>query len=130
MVSFRDFENWIMNRDQDYNPVTLKQPIVTHFWNGGASAKYEVKRVSPGGAFILANDQWYPGTIITMTFQYDAPPANSPAPAAPAAEPIFVRGKVTKISPGGVEVQFVFLNESERLRFRKFLAVAQAPSSQ
>jgi hypothetical protein len=123
MPSLRDFENWILNRD--FNPVTLKRPIVAHFWNGGASTKYEVRSVSPSGAFILANDQWCTGTIISMTFQYDAP-ADSPAAATPPAEPNFVRAKVTNTWPGVVEVEFVFLDEKERLRFKKFLAIAQA----
>ena len=123
MPSFRDLGNWILNRDEDFNPVTLNQPIVAHFWNGGSSTRYEVKSVSPSGAFIAADDRWYPGTIITMTFQYDAHPANALAPGA-AGESIFMRGKVTKISPGGVEVRFVFLSEDERGRFKKFLAIA------
>ncbi len=103
----------------------MQIPLVAFFWNGSVPECYEVKRVTPEGAYVVTNDKWYPGTIVTMTFQYDpyylrVAPINGNGEAS-----IRLRAKIVHSGEDGVGVRFVFLNRDERRRFEDFLSGAE-----
>ena len=92
--------------------------VVAHYWSGGISQAYEVRTVSPVGAYLLTPDRWSPGTVLRLTFQYSNAIANG------EAEALMVRARIIRFGADGVGVRLVYLNKKERGRFKKFLAAA------
>lgn len=129
MRTLNDFENWFLGKPGSGSS-SAELPIVARFWNGGASTPYQMKKVTPRGAFIVDSDRWYPGTIIAMTLQYDPLSVKTPGPDERVSASVCMHAKVTALWPGGADVQFVFLNEQEVHRFKEFLAIAEAAGMQ
>jgi hypothetical protein len=122
MQNFRWLKNWIRNLRNGKEPEFVKVPLVASFWNGGVSTQYAVKKVTKTGAYIVTSDKWYPGTIITMSFQYDPYYVQVAQINGYARNSLRMRAKVTRHEPDGVAVRFVYLNDRERRAFEKFLA--------
>ncbi|MFN7998308.1 MAG: TadE/TadG family type IV pilus assembly protein [Bryobacteraceae bacterium] len=99
--------------------------LVVHYWTGGAPAPRKVANVSTQGAYIQAPDTWYPGTIITLTFQVAQSRAvmvsNGGASLGGGVEPRAVRAVVIRSDSGGFGVQFLFTDRHERIGFESFL---------
>ena len=103
----------------------VQVPLVAHFWNGGAPKRYEVKKVNLRGAYVLTDDKWYPGTILTMMLRYDPYYVQVAAISGSGKASMRVRAKIVHFGEDGVGVRFVFLNEKERRQLRDFLSGAQ-----
>ena len=100
-------------------------PVVASCWTGGAGSSFAVKDVSPTGAYIVTDDKWYHGTIVNMAFQYDPAYLHVAHIGGNSGATVQMRAKVLRHGPDGVGVQFVYLNNDERLRFQSFLEGAQ-----
>ena len=100
-------------------------PVVAYFWSGGVPTEYKVKGVSPGGAYIVTDEKWYRGTIMSVMFQYDPYYLKVASINGNSSAALQVRTKVVRSGPDGVGVQFLFLNKQERERFESFLAGAK-----
>jgi hypothetical protein len=103
----------------------MKVPVVALFQNGGAPKAHPVKDVTADGAYVVTSERWYAGTIVSMMFQYDP---HYTAVAHIAGEPhaaVRMRARTMRAGDDGVGVRFVYLNQQERKRFRRFLAGAQ-----
>src|ERR1043165_6040112 len=69
---------WLEARqDRKKSPRSPGGALIAHYWTGGAPAPRCVANVSPDGAYIQAPDTWYPGTVITLTFQLSSKHASS-----------------------------------------------------
>jgi hypothetical protein len=88
---------------------------------GTVSRSITVKGVSPAGAFIVTNDPWYPGTVVTMSFEYDPAYLQVAHIQGREGEAISVRARVLRQGPAGAAVRFVYRDASERLQFQRFL---------
>ena len=98
--------------------------VIAHYWNGGISQPYEVRSVSPVGAYLLTPDRWSPGTVLRLTFQYGAVSRPLASIAGEEAVALMVRARIIRFGADGVGVRLVYLNKKERSRFKKFLAAA------
>jgi len=122
MEGFKRLTKWFRNLWNGKEAQYVQTPIIAFAWNGGASTRYEVKGVSPNAAYIVTGDTWYPGTIVTMTFQYDPYYMQVAAINGHARAFVRVRAKIIRHRQDGAEVRFVYLNEHERKRFKEFLS--------
>jgi hypothetical protein len=120
----RWFDTWIAALKDRRECPRMSVPVVAYYWNGGISQAYEVKTVSPVGAYLLTPDRWYPGTVLRLTFQYDdvSPPLVSIVGGEVVA--LMVRASIVRIGADGVGIRLVYLNKKERGSFENFLAAA------
>jgi hypothetical protein len=99
-------------------------PVIAYYWNGAAPEGHQVKSVSPAGAYVVTSEKWYPGTIVSMMFQYAPYYLKVADIDGNAKASLTMRAKIMRVGPDGVGVKFVYLNGAERRHFEKFLAGA------
>jgi hypothetical protein len=90
--------------------------LIAYYWEGTGGVAHAVRDISGGGAFILSDFRWVPGTIVTMTLQLTNEAVGSALPRTLA-----LRAKVVRQASDGVGVQFLFVNKRERKTLTKFL---------
>ena len=97
--------------------------LTANYWEGLGLAYHRVRDVSLGGAFILADFKWVPGTIVTMTLQFEDQLGGSGSPITTV-----VRARVVRQATEGLGVQFFDLAKRERQGLAKFLqSIPDAP---
>ena len=96
-------------------------PVIAYYWNGAAPEGHQVKSVSPAGAYVVTSEKWYPGTIVSMMFQYDPYYLKVANIDGNPKASLTMRAKIMRVGPDGVGVKFVYLNSGERREFTKFL---------
>jgi hypothetical protein len=77
--------------------------LEAYYWNGAHAVPHCVRDISAAGAYIVTEERWHPGTVLTVTLQstdeyIEARPARS----------ITVRSKVVRWGVDGVGFAFVF----------------------
>lgn len=43
--------------------------LVAYYWDGGPPKPHEVREISLTGLYLLTEERWYPGTVVTMRLQ-------------------------------------------------------------
>lgn len=78
-----------------------KLPLVAHYWDGGAPMAHEVRDISPRGLYLLTDQRWYPGTVVTLALQredlFESHPDRS----------LTVNARVVRYGTDGVGFSFV-----------------------
>ena len=86
--------------------------LTANYFDGTGAASHVVRDVSTNGAFIFADFQWPPGTMVRMTLQVEG----HPFPAA-----TLVRAVVVRCAQHGIGVQFMPAKKTERRSLANFL---------
>ena len=96
--------NWFRRLSDHRKAQRLKSPLlVAYYWNGAAPTSHEVQNISSTGFYLLTEERWHLGTIITMTLQ-----RTSSAPIKSGEENhISVRSKVIRAGEDGVGFTFI-----------------------
>jgi hypothetical protein len=96
--------NWFRRLSDHRKAQRLKSPLlVAYYWNGAAPTSHEVQNISSTGFYLLTEERWHLGTIITMTLQ-----RTSSAPVKSGEENhISVRSKVIRAGEDGVGFTFI-----------------------
>lgn len=118
----RGFGAWIEALKDRRECARMSVPLVAYYWTGGVPQAFEVKVVSPVGAYLVTSDRWRPGTVVRLIFQYSAV-FSAGSPGGEEAMQM-VRARIVRIGVDGVGVRLVYLNKQERKSFRQFLACA------
>jgi hypothetical protein len=106
-------------------PRRMVANLTANYWEGTGRAGHSVRNVSTSGAFISADFKWIPGTILTMTLQWDGQVVGSGSPAT-----VVVRAKVVRHAQTGLGVQFLYVEKGERKKIANFLkSIPDAQSS-
>jgi hypothetical protein len=94
----------------------LKLPLlVAYYWDGAAPAPHEVQNISSTGFYLLTEERWQPGTIVTMTLQRTSTAHGNPS----AEQHIAVMAKVVRLGEDGVGFAFMPLElETDGLKSR------------
>jgi hypothetical protein len=75
--------------------------LVAHYWDGAAPAAHDIRDISLTGLYLLTDQRWYPGTVVTMSLQKtdvaDTDPDRS----------IMVNAKVVRLGADGVGLALV-----------------------
>jgi hypothetical protein len=102
--------------------------LVAHYWDGAAPSAHDIRDISSTGFYLMTEQRWYPGTVITMSLQKtdvaDTDPDRS----------IMVNGKVVRLGTDGVGLALVMSEKhpasatqtfgpdgTDRKTFRRFL---------
>ncbi len=70
--------------------------LVAYYWDGGASVSHPVREISLAGLYVVTDQRWYPGTLVTMTLQRPGLAATGPERS------IMVQAKVVRSGTDGV----------------------------
>lgn len=63
----------LMSRDKRRAVRYLAPRLVAYYWDGGAPRPHLIRDISFSGLYLLTEQRWYPGTVITMTLQRTEP---------------------------------------------------------
>jgi hypothetical protein len=130
----RCLKAWVAALKDRRESARMSLHLVAYYWNGASPQAYEVKEVSPIGAYIVTPDRWYMGTVLRLTLQYGGSSNGNGAeamgaPAGLAHNPEMtrmVRAKLVRVGPDGIGVRLIHLSGRERRSFQKFLTAVQA----
>jgi hypothetical protein len=82
--------------------------LVAYFWDGGAPAPHTIRDISSTGFYLVTQERWHPGTMITMTLQRSDTGATTPENC------LAVLSKVVRLDDHGVGFTFVLQEEGSR----------------
>ena len=75
--------------------------LVAYYWDGATPVPHPIRDISQSGAYLLTEQHWRPGTIVTMTLQRNAENADE------ALRSIAIQAKVVRQGGDGVGLRFV-----------------------
>jgi hypothetical protein len=93
--------NRLFSRDRRQAERHKSLPLVAFYWDGAEPVPRAILDVSLNGMYLLTQQRWYPGTVVTMTLQRAKAEASDPERA------IAVSAKVVRSGKDGVGLQFV-----------------------
>jgi Flp pilus assembly protein TadG len=76
-------------------------PLVAYYWDGAAPAAHRIRDISSAGFYLLTEQRWYVGTMITMTLQRTSVVDDGSEPS------IAVQARVVRLCADGVGLAFV-----------------------
>jgi Flp pilus assembly protein TadG len=96
-------KEWFKSRSQERREAERKDvpEVVAHYWDGGAPAAHTIRDLSECGLYVVTEQRWYPGTIVTMTLQ------RKDSFEGEADRSITVKSKVVRAGEDGVALVFV-----------------------
>lgn len=96
-------KEWFKSRSQERRKAERKDvpEVVAHYWDGGAPAAHTIRDLSECGLYVVTEQRWYPGTIVTMTLQ------RKDSFEGEADRSITVKSKVVRAGEDGVALVFV-----------------------
>jgi hypothetical protein len=114
----RRFLEWLIGAPTT-DPVAPKYPsmLSAWYWNGGASIAARVREISDSGAYLSASERWYPGTILTITFQ-----CGSGKNGAKSPDVITMPCRVADHEQDGMRVTFICAGSEQRKALQRFVA--------
>jgi hypothetical protein len=97
-------KNWfeeLMFQHQRRAPRYIEPRLVAFYWDGAAPEPRYIRDVSSTGCYLLTEQRWYPGTLITMTLQRTERTDDG------SKSSIAVQAKVIRPGDDGVALAFV-----------------------
>lgn len=97
-------KNWfeeLMFQHQRRAPRYIEPRLVAFYWDGTAPIPRYIRDVSSTGFYLVTEQRWYPGTLITMTLQRTEKTDNG------SKSSIAVQAKVIRPGEDGVALAFV-----------------------
>jgi PilZ domain len=86
------------------------------YWNGGTVVSARVRDISGTGAYLVTPERWYVGTMLTITFQYEAETSGTKS-----LEAITVLCKVARHDHEGMGIYFWVHGSRHRKELKRFL---------
>jgi hypothetical protein len=125
-------QSWLkrlFSSDRRQTPRHKSLPLVAFYWDGAEPVPHGLLDVSLTGLYLLTQQRWYPGTVVTMTLQRARAAATDPERA------IAVNARVVRSGKDGVGLEFVppqtrdpQPNVANSKTIRRFFERAQADS--
>jgi hypothetical protein len=94
----------------------LEPRLVAFYWDGDIPQPRYIRDVSNTGFYLITDQRWYPGTLITMTLQRTEKSDDGSKPS------IGVQAKVIRSGEDGVAVAFVFPKPEDAQRVTSIVA--------
>lgn len=111
------FLSWLTGSNLPSRAPRKTLPIWSAYWNGSTSVEMTVQNVSLTGAFLNTSEQWYVGTLVSVTFQ-----SNSQGTGFNEAPPsVTVMCRVVRLAPFGMGVAFLFETSKHKKAVYRFI---------
>jgi Flp pilus assembly protein TadG len=104
MSEMKPVKSWfeqLLSRDRRRGERHEAPPVVAYYWDGAAPVAHPIRDISSAGFYLLTEQRWYVGTMITMTLQKTGG-ANTGSEAS-----IAVQARVVRLGADGVGLAFV-----------------------
>jgi hypothetical protein len=111
--------NWfeeLLSQHQRRAQRHLEPRLVAFYWDGAVPLPRYIRDVSNTGFYLVTDQRWYPGTLITMTLQRTEKSDDG------SRSSIEVRAKVIRAGDDGVAVAFVFPQAEDARRVTAIVA--------
>jgi hypothetical protein len=112
-------KNWfeeLMSQHQRRAARHIEPRLVAFYWDGAVPTPRYIRDVSDTGFYLVTDQRWYPGTLVTMTLQRTEKSEDG------SKSSIAVRVKVIRAGSDGVAVAFVFPHPAEARRVTSIIA--------
>jgi PilZ domain len=119
---------WLSSRERRRAKRQDSPHLVAHYWDGAAPSAHEVRDISSTGLYLLTDERWYPGTVVTMSLQ------KADAADTDPDRSIMVNAKVVRSGADGVGLSLILpekppssgtgsfgISGADRRSFRRFL---------
>jgi|ERR1700677_337963 hypothetical protein len=119
---------WLSSRERRRAERRETPHLVAHYWDGAAPAAHDIKDISATGLYLMTDERWYPGTVVTMSLQ------KADAAETDPDRSIMVNAKVVRLGTDGVGLSLVIPEKrssgatqgfgahgADRKTFRRFL---------
>src|SRR5258708_12004957 len=94
----------------------IEPRLVAFYWDGAVPQPRYIRDVSNTGFYLLTDQRWYPGTLITMTLQRTEKSDDG------SKSSVAVQAKVIRSGEEGVAVAFVFPKPEDAHRVTSIFA--------
>jgi Flp pilus assembly protein TadG len=102
--------NWLFAEDRRQAQRLQSLPLVAFYWDGKEPVAHAVLNISSSGLYLLTDQRWYPGTVVTVILQRAKATDTDPNRA------ISVHGKVVRSASDGVGLEFIWSRDHDPLR--------------
>jgi Flp pilus assembly protein TadG len=102
--------DWLFAEDRRQAQRLQSLPLVAFYWDGKEPVAHAVLNISSSGLYLLTDQRWYPGTVVSVTLQ------RAKASDADPNRAISVHGKVVRSAPDGVGLEFIWSRDHDPLR--------------
>jgi hypothetical protein len=112
-------KNWfeeLMSQHQRRAQRHLEPRLVAFYWDGAVPVPRYIRDVSNTGFYLVTDQQWCPGTLVTMTLQRTEKSEDG------SRSSIAVRAKVIRAGDDGIAVAFVFPHAEDARRVTSIIA--------
>jgi hypothetical protein len=112
-------KNWfeeLMSQHQRRAQRHLEPRLVAFYWDGNVPQPRYIRDVSNTGFYLVTDQRWYPGTLITMTLQRTEKSDDG------SKSSIAVRARVIRVGDDGVALAFVFPQAEEARQVTSIIA--------
>jgi hypothetical protein len=99
--------DWLFSQERREGKRRASLPLVAYYWDGAEPVPHAVLNASVTGIYLLTEQRWYPGTVVTMTLQ-----RAKAAPTDPDRS-IAVNVKVVRSGADGVGLEYVLAVTSD-----------------
>ncbi|MGA8089813.1 MAG: PilZ domain-containing protein [Terracidiphilus sp.] len=123
MKSLRDVLEKLSRADSKRAERRPAHGFVAHHWSGTAARRDDIKDISSTGLYLLTDERWLPGTVVSLTLQMKSPLEEI------SERRITVQAKVVRWGDDGVGFSFILPDDSEA-RPWKFLLESAAEQSE
>ncbi|HMG86171.1 MAG TPA: PilZ domain-containing protein [Terracidiphilus sp.] len=123
MKSLRDVFEKLSHADSKRAERRPAHGFVAHYWSGEAARQDEIKDISSTGLYLLTEERWLPGTVISLTLQMKSPLEEI------SERRIAVQAKTVRWGDDGVGFSFI-LPDNTDARPWKFLLESAAEQSE
>jgi hypothetical protein len=105
MASLKGWWKSLFSNDRRKADRVPAPTLGVYYWNGDQPKQHQVRDISPTGLYVVTDERWYIGTLVTMTLQ------KTDVPADKEERSIAVQSKAVRHGADGVGLQFI-LRES------------------
>ena len=112
-------KNWfeeLMSQHRRRAQRHIEPRLVAFYWDGTVPQPRYILDVSNTGFYLLTDQRWYPGTLITMTLQRTEKSDDG------SKSSVAVQAKVIRLGEDGVAVSFVFPKPEDSHRVTSIVA--------
>lgn len=101
MKPVKQWLEWLFSEDRRQAKRHKSLPLVAYYWDGAEPVAHGILDASLTGMYLLTQQRWYPGTVVTMTLQRARAAVTDPERS------IAVNAKVVRAGADGVGLTFL-----------------------
>lgn len=105
-----------MSRDKRKSQRYVAPCLVAYFWDGGTPQAHYIRDISFHGFYLLTEQRWYPGTMVTMTLQ------RTEKAESASKQSISVQVKAVRSGDDGVGFAFVLPQARDARRVQQIVS--------